>query len=437
MVNATVKKDNKIIYLSIFLYFLMFFSNDTYLFGTNANSMFVSLARYYMILCCFILVVFFGSAEKLIKDNKKLLYYLAFCLVFLVVCYLNNDLLNYIIIKLLCFTIGYLISCKFSLKQFAVAFVNVISFIVICALGMVFIAYISPNIVRMFPKITNTAEVGIHTVLFAGMDERMLDIPFKRINGIFWEPGVFQIYINLALIFQLFFMKKISRRKTVILLLGLFFTFSTTGIIVIAWLAIIYLISDKKRLTKLKKNLLPVTAGIAIVGILLFAFDSEHMLWNMFFEKFKTMNTTNGTAMVRKAGIITNIEIALANPIHGIGIQNMKQEFLIRTAASPYLAFWTHQNTNTLLAQYSTHGILFGLLFTLGTYRFCKLFSNRRIIYVAIFIAIAMLYMGENLQYSTLPFIIVFFGFGYRKRSRGVLVKKYQTNRVVYENSVN
>ena len=48
-----------------------------------------------------------------------------------------------------------------------------------------------------------------------------------------------------------------------------------------------------------------------------------------------------------------------------------------------------------------------------------------------------MLYTGENLQYSTLPFIIVFFGFGYRSNYKVVSKNGYRAHKVVYENNIN
>jgi len=50
-----------------------------------------------------------------------------------------------------------------------------------------------------------------------------------RNPGPFWEPGLFSIYINLALMFNLIKEKKIVTRKNIILILALLSTFSTGG----------------------------------------------------------------------------------------------------------------------------------------------------------------------------------------------------------------
>ena len=53
----------------------------------------------------------------------------------------------------------------------------------------------------------------------------------ERNNGPFWEPGVFQIYINIACILLLFDNQKINKKVLAVYLLTLLTTISTTGYI--------------------------------------------------------------------------------------------------------------------------------------------------------------------------------------------------------------
>ncbi len=94
-------------------------------------------------------------------------------------------------------------------------------------------------------------------------------------------------------------------------------------------------------------------------------------------------------------------------------MENIQDEFLKLTMASQIILGFTRQNTNTLLYQYAAHGIPYGILFTLGTYKFANLLSRgEKLIKLSVFIMIVMLYIGENLQYSELPYIIIFYGYG-------------------------
>jgi hypothetical protein len=93
---------------------------------------------------------------------------------------------------------------------------------------------------------------------------------FYRNGGIFVEPGTFSVYLTYALFMFLFFKNKLEKKKIVVLLLSIFLTLSTTGIM----LSIIA-ISGKLVLTKstshrvnvLKRILIPVVAILSFIVI--------------------------------------------------------------------------------------------------------------------------------------------------------------------------
>ena len=95
----------------------------------------------------------------------------------------------------------------------------------------------------------------------------------------------------------------------------------------------------------------------------------------------------------------------------------MDSEFLrVALASRDILGGWTHDNTNTLFYQFAAHGIPFGVLFAVGTYKFGNCFANgRKIITISVFLMLFLLYIGENLQYSIFPYIAVFYGYGWKE----------------------
>jgi len=106
----------------------------------------------------------------------------------------------------------------------------------------------------------------------------------------------------------------------------------------------------------------------------------------------------------------------LLYPWHGCGIDNIKSEFLRLTLASDYILGFTEQNTNTLLFQFAAHGIPYGMVFAIGTFKFGNCFNKgKKILTLAIFIMFVLMYIGENLQYSSLPYIVVFYGYGWKE----------------------
>lgn len=82
-----------------------------------------------------------------------------------------------------------------------------------------------------------------------------------RLQGLFWEPGVYQLYLNLA-IYHYFFEEKPHENiiKLVILYLNLILTMSTTGLCIGIMLLTIYIINLK--LLKKSRQLMILIGGV-------------------------------------------------------------------------------------------------------------------------------------------------------------------------------
>jgi hypothetical protein len=113
--------------------------------------------------------------------------------------------------------------------------------------------------------------LGLH---FHGQITSWYGMNVFRNNSIFWEPGVWQIYLNFALIYQLFFNKKVNKKVLTVLLINLITTFSTTGnIICLVILLVAFLrFKPKTQATLFLKYylLVPLVVGGVFVAIYLF-----------------------------------------------------------------------------------------------------------------------------------------------------------------------
>lgn len=395
---------------AVLLYIILFFSNDTYLFGTNVNEARISLARYLLIFFCGVLIYRMGGLIKYSINKGKIVGFLLIFISYIIVARLNDEVTNRVVIKLLYMLVAILICMTFEFTRFSKAYRQCLYFISICAISFSLIGYLVPSLIRNLPYITNTVGIRIYTCGLSGINEVSLSSNFIRAQGIFWEPGVFQMYVNLALCFELYLSERPTRKRVWVYIIAVFFSFSTTGFIVTSWIILCYLLLKKSNITqKYSGRSVLLVFVFVTLGFLLLQVTEVGVL---VFDKIINP-TVSGTTMVRVAGVVTNIEIALAHPWHGIGMENIQDEFLKLTMASQIILGFTRQNTNTLLYQYAAHGIPYGILFTLGTYKFANLLSRgEKLIKLSVFIMIVMLYIGENLQYSELPYIIIFYGYG-------------------------
>ncbi|MCH1940969.1 hypothetical protein [Holdemania massiliensis] len=414
-----VKKNTHIDANAVLVYLIMFFSNDTYLFGTNSNAMVVTFSRYMLIAMCMLLLLKMNFKINLTAQKGKIIAYAFIVAAYIVIAIINNELFNRVIIKVLCITVAFLLCMLLNFDEYIEAFKKAIYFVSISAVAFTLLAYILPGVVRMFPYIVNTAGIKIYTCLFAGLIDGTIGNLAIRTQGIYWEPGVFQLYLNLAIAFELFGRRAINRNRLMIYFIALILTFSTTGYAAGAWIMLAYALVVRKQgdtTTSITKRFLIVTGLFFAAVVVLLCTEVGDVVLG------KVINpTSSGTAMVRLAGVVVNIEIALQHPWHGIGMEAITEEFVRVSMASNIVLGWTEQNTNTLFYQFAAHGIPYGILFTIGTFKFGNNFPGRKKLVWIVFVTLVLMYVGENLQYSSLPYILIFYGFGWKDKGNRFL----------------
>ena len=398
------KKEFKIIAL---VFVLLFFSNDTYLFGTNSNELMVAIPRYLMLGYCAISIFFSMVGKKYTEHKKIMILYFVMIIAFLAVSIYHHEYFNRILIKVLCMTTSMFICISYPLEDYTQAFLKCMTFFSVSAIFLTLIAYISPAIVRALPSIINTAGIRYYSIGFAGLDERSLTTWNIRTSGIFWEPGVFQMYLNLAILLELMLDNAKNKKRIAIYISALFLTFSTTGFLAFGWMIATYALFGRDNSRSVTKNIV-VFIALIIGSIAAYFIVFYTNLGTSVFGKL--FNMKDGSTMVRLASVLINLEIIRDHPFAGIGMEIMEDEFIQRSYRSSAIYGWTHQNTNTLLYQFAAHGCFFGIPFTLGTYKFGGRLSNKVFMKLSIFVMFVMLYIGENLFTSIFPYILIFYG---------------------------
>ena len=192
-----------------------------------------------------------------------------------------------------------------------------------------------------------------------------------RTIGFFWEPGVFQIYLN-VLLFVLF-LKKQSVINITLAVAAIFATQSTTGI-VIACMQIGYfsLISVRRQGGVLAKLAIPVAAAVSA------PFIYDIVLQNL---NEKLLGVLAGSTTARQFDFELAMYIIKNNPIFGIGFSPIA---FIEQAATSGLDTSRlsmddqniRANTNGAMMVLYTTGLPLGMYF-LSSLFFQKIFTER------------------------------------------------------------
>ena len=111
-----------------------------------------------------------------------------------------------------------------------------------------FISNICPFFDPPFDKSEGFYEV-LPTAIIYCFHDCILD-EFRN-PGAFWEPGIYSVFINLALIFNLIKEKKIMGKKNIVLILALISTFSTAGYLAFFLLVFSYYIINQTFIRKI------------------------------------------------------------------------------------------------------------------------------------------------------------------------------------------
>lgn len=205
-------------------------------------------------------------SKRILKNNLNRLFGV---LVFI----LANTFLNYsygtdwsgmlvLVLRLAALAIIY---SSLTIREYSNIFVNIISFMAMYCLFFFFIVYVFGQSVLPFTFYVSQYKTYATPYFVIG------GLGVKRNYGIFWEPGVYQIYLNLALCMVLFNSGQSIKNKNckiLVLAASVISTFSSTGYLVLAGILAVYTFSNKEavmgKLSLLKKIAVVI---IFIVGI--------------------------------------------------------------------------------------------------------------------------------------------------------------------------
>lgn len=387
-------------WIDIFIFIIVVVSNDTYFWGTNSVDVFLSIPRYGSIFLCIFLL-----AKKIVYPHfhkKMQLLYFFIILIYLVSCIYNKSTITITGIYAIYITLAFLISTRISFKKFFDSLEKIIYFISIFSLVIELILYCFPAFASLFPVMKNYAGVDIINFGFSGILKMYINTPLKRNNGIFWEPGVFQIYINLSLAYCIFFKPQVVIKRIIVYGLMVFFTFSTTGYIAYLFLLIIYVKASKIR----KTNKIILCVIFALLALATLFVDIGSPLFLGVFGKL--FDNKNGSTLARIASVIADIKIGLTHPFFGIGMNSVTEQTQI--IAREELGVYVNSNTNGILYPLAAYGIPFEILYMFGTFIFPINFTKNKFDSLLLIILIILVFISERLM-SPFPYIIMFYGY--------------------------
>lgn len=389
---------NKFIYLIVSIIF--FVSNDSLsmrLFGENS---------YFIVQVIYFLLVVKLLFVAVNTETKRNMYFLIamFYIIFLTMFLCQDFILGYGI-QMISFLTGFMIVRRVPFGKFTSAFNKVLFYVALLSLILFTLFLVYPHLMSYLPKQLNANDLDYINIFFY---IHYLDM--FRNTGVFREPGLYMIYLNMGLIFELFLTKKPNVKYIIVFVFAILTTLSTAGYIVLALIIIPYVFKSKS-----VKAIFAVTALSTVVIAFMI---NNYELFEQTLTKFSSEGGASSKEVSRVSSIIIPLYMFADSPFLGVGLT----EFVdLYTSTSKeifhQIEFTTAHSTNTILNAMVTYGLIYASIIMFGIYKFAKLISNYWYVVLFIFVILLMLLSNEDIRYSLLFSAMLFYGLCMKKGS--------------------
>ena len=157
-----------------------------------------------------------------------------------------------------------------------------------------------------------------------------IQVYYRRDSGIFWEPGAYQFFLNLALFYLLkeadwnLFKNKSHFVGGIILIISILTSQSTTGYFILLLIALVYFYKNWKKMSKISKIAMTIPIFVMIVLII-----ANVLASNTVAGKFNSENASYNIRMIDLKG---TFELLMEEfPVLGYGFQTTTLERIYAT----------------------------------------------------------------------------------------------------------
>lgn len=399
-----LKKEN------IFCVFMLVFLTSSFTICNDIWSSAITIALWLAVLCILLL-----HSHKVGKKNFLITVFFIACMGLSTI--LNGENIRTYVVVSFSFIVILIFTSQICLNQFIYTYIYVIK--ILCIISLVgYVAFLAiPSLHNYF---VTTNNVGAH---YSNLILYVDTIKNNRNYGMFWEPGAFATFINLALLFEV--MKEQFNVKNILIFsVTLITTYSTTGYI--GFIFIMILIYTKKNLDKNYKILLVLCTMAVILAIyfnpklnaLLFGSSLSNGQSTVFGKIFSFYNKTNNTVMtsadVRYNSIFEVLKAFFEKPLIGYGYKGLSERVY---------SFTGGMNTCTVINWFATYGVIYGCIATWGMILFAKKLGSTSLAKIVIFIAIFIITMSENYVQNAFFVILILYGFSVADKREDIVVE--------------
>lgn len=381
-----------------FFFLALYTSDDTLLFGTNGNNSFI-IARYIVLV---LFSIYYTSKKFIIKKSQVVIIVFLF--------YVINALLTGFkvgfIYNALVLYFGTVFCLSVPFNQFKKMFVGIVYVIALFSIILYFLNLLYPQVITYLPSFSNSQDIPFY---HAGLSATVEGYSMRNF-GLFREPGVYMIYLNIALLFEIL-SDNMSMKRVLVFILAIFTTLSTSGFLIGAIIMSILVFRSEKKSYSLM---------LIVLMILAYFYVSTNETINN--ELFHKIQEQTYSYYARLSSITVPLYMILHNPL-GVG-PDMYDVLFPKISYSLYsVVIRASDSTNTFLKLLAVYGPFIFIIYSYYFIRFCSCFSAKNIVRLLVFIVLLLCLSNEDLRTSVFFCIMIGYGIRYSiKKDRKELI---------------
>lgn len=356
-----------------------------------------------------LIYLFLSNAKTKYEVNSLVTYFVLTIVLFAILLFhylivpLSNDPLPYITLYFRFNIVAlFLVYIKSNGIDFIYLLQSVLKWITYHAIFALILSFFVTN------YLINVDSENIHShtflyLFFYNSNFQLLGLNLYRNQGIFWEPGILQIYMNILFFISSFIIR--SRKFQIFSAFLILTTYSTTGIAILLLQLLVILFSEKIGLMRR----ISLCVILLTVAIPIFIFNSS--------QKVNDDNATNDqtSSAFRIYDFMEGVSITSQYPLTGIGLSEDTYK-AVKNASNTIFANYSQDFTNLVLDRRSSNSVMyfltrFGIPFSLGCFIILyrqSLFAKKKWLF---FLIVMLSNLSEPLLIS--PFFILIAASGF------------------------
>lgn len=344
-----------------------------------------------------IIIIAKYRSELLVQENSFWTM-IGFFVIILFSTLLKMDFQMYIISIMFYIYTAFLLSQIYLFRDFFNKFSDVMLILSIYSLIACYclrpILFVHGNTNPSFIVVTNSANTPFFNL---GLSYVVAQPYYLRNFSIFREPGVYQFFLLIPLIYELlvFEGKKIRWLRILSFVLSILSTFSPPGILVMGLIFVIFVMKQiyEKKMTK--KNAIAVGALLLFIFLAIFIlYFSKQEFSDLISQTIFKIFTINESSSARLNSLNISITNFLLSPLWGVQFSKIVSE--------------NGNCTNSTFSMMAIFGLFAGCLFTWLQYLFTKLLSHNKLLKISMLIVLIVMVNTQFLLGNIVFWIFAF-----------------------------